>query len=397
MTDTSTRPTDRFMPWAVFLGMSWTWCIGMFLPVLLVRDLGISGWLVFAIPNVLGAAAMGFILRRRTQSRRLVRTHQPMLRLFSWVTIAFHIFFIQWFVGARLGIDGAILLLAVASVPLGWVMLRFRGGELALAVIAFLTSLGVIAFVLVFGRHHTIPAIAPAAGGKAVLGSLELLPVCLLGFGLCPYLDLTFHRARQHLNYGASRPAFALGFGLFFLAMIVFSLHYAPNLAALLRGEVSVPRPWAVAIAVHLLVQSATTILFHFRALWDTQQRRPRGNWPVIVAVLVPLLLAELCGARGPAFGLDCGEIVYRVFMGSYGLIFPAYACTCMIPLSRPGRPGWARVMLFIVAVIGAMPFYFRGFVIGDFARLLPGVGVVLAATVIVRLTCVGAGPAGKS
>ena len=26
--------------WAIYLGMSWTWCIGMFLPVLLIRDFG---------------------------------------------------------------------------------------------------------------------------------------------------------------------------------------------------------------------------------------------------------------------------------------------------------------------------------------------------------------------
>ena len=386
MTDTATRATDRFLPWAIFLGISWTWCIGMFLPVLLVRDLGVSGWLVFALPNVIGAAAMGFVLRRRTQSRRIVREHRPMLRLFSWVTIAFHIFFIKWFVGARLGIDGPIVLLAVAGVVFGWVMLRPRGGELALAAIALLISLGVIAFVLVYGSRHAIASIPPATGGKAILGSLELLPVCLLGFGLCPYLDLTFHRARQHLNYRASRPAFAIGFGLFFFAMIVFTLRYAPNLAAVLAGGVAIPRPWAIAIAVHLLVQSAVTILFHFRTLWETQQYRPRGNWPVIVAVLVPLMLGELCGARGVAFGLDCGEVVYRAFMGFYGLIFPAYACVCMLPLSRPTQPGWARIMLFVATAIGALPFYFRGFVIGDFVWLLPGVGVVLLVTAISRL-----------
>ena len=83
------------MPWAVFLGMSWTWCIGMFLPVLLARDLGIAGWLAFALPNVVGAAAMGFTFRRRTQSRRMVLAHVRWMRLFSWVTIAFHIFFVS--------------------------------------------------------------------------------------------------------------------------------------------------------------------------------------------------------------------------------------------------------------------------------------------------------------
>ena len=34
------------LSWAVYLGVSWTWCIGMFLPVLIMRDYGIAGWLV---------------------------------------------------------------------------------------------------------------------------------------------------------------------------------------------------------------------------------------------------------------------------------------------------------------------------------------------------------------
>src|SRR4051812_22981962 len=50
--ESPTRP----VLWAIFLGVSWTWVIGMFLPVLLVRDYGLLGWVVFAIPNVIGAA-----------------------------------------------------------------------------------------------------------------------------------------------------------------------------------------------------------------------------------------------------------------------------------------------------------------------------------------------------
>ena len=40
--------------WAAFLASSWTWCIGMFLPVLMIRDYGGWGWAVFALPNILG-------------------------------------------------------------------------------------------------------------------------------------------------------------------------------------------------------------------------------------------------------------------------------------------------------------------------------------------------------
>ncbi|MEO6436421.1 MAG: hypothetical protein ABIP55_11780, partial [Tepidisphaeraceae bacterium] len=82
--------------WAIFLATSWTWCIGMFLPVLLVRDYGIWGWVVFAIPNVLGAAAMGWTVRDAEASRTLVAAHQTACSWFSLVTLAFHVFFVIW-------------------------------------------------------------------------------------------------------------------------------------------------------------------------------------------------------------------------------------------------------------------------------------------------------------
>ena len=61
--------------WAAYLACSWTWCIGMFLPVLLYRDFGLRGFILFAVPNVLGAAAMGWVLRTPASSSRLVSRH----------------------------------------------------------------------------------------------------------------------------------------------------------------------------------------------------------------------------------------------------------------------------------------------------------------------------------
>ncbi|MBV8780683.1 MAG: hypothetical protein JO353_04735, partial [Phycisphaerae bacterium] len=60
--DAMPAPHGHWLGWAIFLGVSWTWCIGMYLPVLLVRDYGFWGWVVFAIPNVVGAAAMGWTI-----------------------------------------------------------------------------------------------------------------------------------------------------------------------------------------------------------------------------------------------------------------------------------------------------------------------------------------------
>src|ERR1044071_797833 len=93
------HPPSSFLPsllWSVFLACSWTWCIGMFLPVLLVRDYGVWGWIVFAIPNVLGAAAVGWVIRSPEQSRRIVAAHRMPMLAFSLVTSAFQWFFALW-------------------------------------------------------------------------------------------------------------------------------------------------------------------------------------------------------------------------------------------------------------------------------------------------------------
>src|SRR5215813_659097 len=89
---------NRSLSWAVYLACSWTWCIGMFLPVLLVRDYGVAGWIAFAVPNVVGAAAMGWTLRDSAASRRVAQEHRTAARWFSLVTIAFQIFFAAWLV-----------------------------------------------------------------------------------------------------------------------------------------------------------------------------------------------------------------------------------------------------------------------------------------------------------
>src|SRR5436853_7285427 len=105
--------------WAFFLACSWTWCIGMFLPVLLVRNWGIWAWVVFAVPNVIGAAAMGFVIRSRQQSEDLLINHRIAVAFFSLITIAFHIYFVYWFVSHRL-MGPWLLVIPVAAFLLMW-------------------------------------------------------------------------------------------------------------------------------------------------------------------------------------------------------------------------------------------------------------------------------------
>ena len=92
----SSQLTTNPILWGAYLACSWTWCIGMFFPVLLMRDFGWAGVIAFAVPNVVGAAAMGWVLRSQESSARFVERHPTALWWFSAVTVWFHIFWIVW-------------------------------------------------------------------------------------------------------------------------------------------------------------------------------------------------------------------------------------------------------------------------------------------------------------
>ena len=103
-----------------YLACSWPWCIGMFLPTLFARVYGIWGFVIFAAPNVVGAAAMGWFLRLPGASESLLEQHRPATIWFSRVTIAFQIFFFAWLASGRLHIEdarAALKGLPVAVIP----------------------------------------------------------------------------------------------------------------------------------------------------------------------------------------------------------------------------------------------------------------------------------------
>lgn len=364
----SEKPAGGVASWAVYLGTSWTWCIGMFLPVILVREMGLSGWLVFAIPNVIGAAAMGWVLRTAASSEQIVERHRPACIAFSAVTVAFHVFFLGWLVGSRmLGIEW---MLAGAGSSLGCVALLARGLKRAhlLAWAASAVSIGAVAVAVNAGR----PVGIVTANLRA---ASWLAPACILGFVLCPYLDLTFHRARRSLGVRSARGAFTLGFGGVFLTMIVFSLWYAPALANMAAAS----RLLLAAIGVHMIAQLALTVSLH-----SQEVRREGGYWGILIgAAGVGVIAALLAWPRWQWLGLDGGEIIYRLFLGFYGLVFPAYVWVCMMPW----RHGSVRVRLLVAAgaVLIAGPAFFVGFVAGQYAWLAVGVAVVLAAPASLR------------
>lgn len=385
----------RTLGWGAYLGVSWTWCIGMFLPVLLMRDFGVWAFGVFAIPNVVGAAAMGWVLRTRASSESLVAEHRTACGLFSAVTIAFHLSVLvwlsslvdeldarsRWLVGAALlgGLLGA-LPAAARRVWLVSPVLFFVASLLAAGNYVMGDRLAEARYLGVPGSHGMYPATQLA----------WLAPVCVFGFALCPYLDLTFHRARQAFDTRRAGVAFGVGFGVFFFAMILFTLLYARTIISGYAGAVGAAI--LLPVVLHFVAQASFTCVVHAGEVCRLDGRRR------VVAMAGGVVLAAagymMSGTRDPladvASGvMTLGETMYRGFMAFYGLAFPAYAWLCMLP-TRDGHAGLGgargrrKLIVWCAAVALATPCYWMGFIERETWWLAPGLGIVLAARVLV-------------
>lgn len=343
----------------------------MFLPVLLVRDYGLVGWIVFALPNVVGAAAMAWVLHDAQVSRRFVETHITACRTFSWVTIAYHVFFVMWmlqrFEAANLRNWGffALGLFAVASIALKRNVMRWAG-----AVGAMIASC--VMWWMLYQQQNvlSLPPLVPRGHDEAFWKSAFLFPTFVLGFVLCPYLDLTFHRARQHTSAAGGRMAFGVGFGVVFLSMLILTLLYSHWLVPMVDGS---PRSKLASLflVIHLMVQSAFTVGAHVR---EISQRSGGGLLNVLGTSFVACMFALGWFASMPqrVHGHDLGELIYWCLLGFYGLVFPAYL------LTRSVRAAGAISLI-------AFPLYWLGYVEGKVVWLLPGLLVVLVVSMVLR------------
>jgi hypothetical protein len=348
----------------------------------MVRDFGPAAFIVFALPNVVGAAALGWVLHRPGAAATVARRHWPAAAAFSLVTILFHAFFAGWIIRALVG-DAAGLITAAAAAGFYF---YGRRGRRDLPAAAGLLAFSLIAFVIAASLPGHVSHIPP---GRNIPGLIWLAPVCIFGFLLNPYLDLTFLRARASTDSPTGIAAFTLGFGIFFLAMITFTLWYTGLLAP--SRLTSVPRPFAWIIAGHMMLQSAFTIALHTRAL--SEDRRAKDRYAVL-SCFAALLLTYLIGTGSEHLvprtilpsEYTSGEFVYRLFLSFYGLIFPAYVWLFMIPAGR-GKviPSGRKWVVLAVTVVIAAPMFWLGFIDNRMIWLGPGLLVVMASRIALR------------
>jgi hypothetical protein len=380
----------RIPVYAAFLACSWTWCIGMYLPVLLLRDLGPWSFAPFALANCLGAAAFGIMLWRRGASQRLLAEHLPAARAFSLATIAFQGWFLWrvmgaagagWQIAAGGGVAGAVLGVLAAKPRFH---LRAAG-----ALAAYGASLVLVGLWFSQSGLPTEQSLPSTSGKWADLLALTL--VCLLGFLLCPYLDFTFHAARQSLPGRLGTRAFLVGFLVLFPLMIGGTLLYAIDAA---RGNGIDPllalHPFILA---HMALQLMFTAALHQACLVGSAPTRGRATVESAGAMLlVPLVLGAVERWLVPSGGIHAGlafpEIVYRVFMGLYGLVFPAYVLLCVVGAEgvRPAPDRRSLLVCFAVVAMAAPAFYL-GFIERKMLWLLPGVLIVLLGKGLIRPT----------
>jgi hypothetical protein len=266
--------------------------------------------------------------------------------------------------------------------PLAGVQLALRSDRWIAAGV-WLVSAAAFAVLLISGAAFGPPNLPIEFPPHPTRDLLWLTPICAFGFLLCPYLDLTFHRARQALSSAAAAAAFSLGFGIFFLIMILFTLAYAGLLAGA-TADVPVNGPeWVLqAIGAHIALQLIFTVAVHTRGVLAAVSQRNIA-WSLLAAsVVIGVLLALSRYSQWIVQPPLLPERIYRGFLGFYGLVFPAYVWLCMIPSPAGARRRWS---VFAAAVVLAAPLFWMGFIQQPMICLLPGLALVLAARLLLR------------
>lgn len=339
-----------------YLACSWLWCLGGFFPLILGRDYGWPALAAFTVFNVGGAMAMGFYFKHRDKQQAFEHKHRPALSFFSYITIAYQIFFVAW-----LGVTIGQPLLMIAVLAIAYVIYLSKGLITYWAVLFYLLSIGL--FVSFLGSD--LPPIDISAKGY---WPHALLPLAI-GFILSPYLDITFHRAYRESDH--PKLSFALGFGVFFLSLLAFVFYYASSLGDIFF-EQAIPVAVIYPVIGFLVLQIAFTISAHCSELCTQQYLKPSllAGCIGLFSLLSSGLLVLVEGSTIPFIKSPIEEIVYKSFLFFYSLVFPLYL---LLGKSR-------STFLWVLAI--CTPAYSLGFLIGGEYSFSLTIGVVIMLVV---------------
>lgn len=306
----------------------------MLLPVLLIHRYGWLGFVIFSIPNVIGCAAFGYVVRTPERSKSLVSKYKTAMSLFAIVTIAFHVFFVAMLTETPTHIWIPIAVL-------------FAGGCLAFLPIKWWPILAVPLWVFSVYVGITLLPIEPITKGESQWQeAIWLLPITTFGFFLSPYLDPTFHRAIQ---CSPSKHSFGV-FGVTFAVMIGVTCLY----------QNSILESATLLIALHLLLQTIFTVGAHIKEGLHIES--PNKKWIFIVLGVIASVIAIGIAFRSQEV-TDGSLNDYVRFFVFYGLIFPALVATFMLT-GRTFTP--VRVVLFIFAALFSLPLLEVGYLGGQ-------------------------------
>jgi len=324
----------RNLGWGLYGASAWTWCIGMYLPVLMIQWYGWWGFLVVAIPNVVGCTFMGLRLRTAEASRRFCAAHATAMRWFAIATVGFQLLFLaivaKWFLPHGHELVSNLFVIPLLAFSLAWLLAMLpRTVWPWFGAAAFVVSV----VVLTLNLSASVP-LPDWLGTKPGMDTVWLIPIFAFGFLLCPWLDAPFHRVLRETN---DRRTFWVVGGAFFVLLALTASYWT------LR-----PGLLVVAVFVHLLVQTIFTMAANLRELSPVGLVGGRAG----IALLLPLFAPVLpwIGTRltvNPWTGtLD----TYLRYLALYGVVFPAIVLFYATPRRCPRT--LARNTIVIISIL---------------------------------------------
>jgi hypothetical protein len=348
---------------AIYLACSWLWCLGGFFPLILGRDYGWPALVAFTVFNIGGAIAMGFYFKQRTQQQQFEHKHKSAIALFSYITIAYQLFFVSW-----LGFVVGLYWLLPAVLFIGLMIYFSKAYIKSVAIIFYVLSIAL--FILFLNLD-----LPPVDLGAKLYWPHAVLPLAI-GFILSPYLDITFHRAYKQSHH--PKLSFLLGFGVFFLSLLFFVFNYAASLGDIFFNQ-AVPASIIYPVIAFLVLQTSFTIAAHCSELKLQDYIKGPALFGTIggFSAMVLAMLFFFQGSKIYSTNLPFEETLYKSFLFFYSLVFPLYL---MIRKST-SRYLWALAI--------CTPAYALGFLVGgQYSYFLSiGVACIVGLTLLSRQT----------